>query len=91
MTDKDWRKVHVTDLYGYTVTLEESGDGHTVHVCCRDDKGRSGRLATDHSPPTDPPKGTVLVSYGGGYLDPQGARQLAAALLAYADEKDGTP
>lgn len=85
----DWRTWRGRDTYGYTLALGESGDGYRVHLTCTDGAGRVGRLCPAVGKPHDPPEGTMLVSFGGGFLDPAQARELAAALIAYADEKDG--
>ena len=85
----DWREWRGADTYGYALSLSESGDGYRVHLQCIDAEGRGGVLCPRVGKPHDPPPGVALVSYGGGFLDPQQARELAAALIAYADEKDG--
>lgn len=85
----DWRAWRGEDTSGYTLRLAESGDGYRVHLTCKDPEGRGGVLCPRVGKPQDPPPGVTLLSYGGGFLDPQSARALAAALLAYADEKDG--
>ncbi len=85
----NWREWRGEDTYGYALSLSESGDGDRVHLKCIDAEGRGGVLCPRVGKPHDPPPGVALVSYGGGFLDPQQARELAAALIAYADEKDG--
>lgn len=88
-TALDWRAWRGEDTYGYVLRLSESGDGYRVHLTCADRDGHHGKLCPKVGKPQDPPAGVHLVSYGGGFLDPQQARELAAALLAYASEKDG--
>ena len=76
---------------GYTLRLQESNNGSSVYLRCYDENGRTAVILPRVGPPEEqePPPGTTLLSHGGGLLDPRHARALAAALIAFADEKQG--
>ena len=79
----------MTDAYGHTVRIGMSGDGYRVHLLCADAQGHEAYFSPDRGPPRFELPGGALASWGGGFLDPAKARELAAALIDYADEMDG--